>query len=161
MANLFRLDIGIAISDMRFQIITLTTALLCIGCLEFGTDVETQSPSEEQLAFCVSAMHLNSSLEYTPVGLKIIGSGIDDAAWFMFTTPETNPAMLFDSCFIPADSLFGRVSFYSPENMPQWWDAGNRTFSGGSIPIEFGRHITAGYRFEEDRMVVYIFWNET
>lgn len=135
--------------------------MVTVGCLDFGDNIETEEPTAEQLAFCEAEMHLNDQLTYCPIGLRIAGSGIDDAAWFAFHTDETCLENIFDPSFILLDSLPGVVSFYSPGNMPEWWDAHEKELIGGEFSLPVGQFITIGFEVEEEKTTVYIFWCET
>ena len=136
-------------------------SLLASGCLDFGDDIITDSPTADQLAFCETVMHLNEDLRYEPIGFKIIGSGIDDAVWFSFHTDETDPVSIFDSGFIPVDSLRGDVDMYSPEDMPLWWDPQGKELAGGVVALDGGRFMTVGIHRKEEGATVYIFWCES
>lgn len=145
---------------MRYLFMTLLL-LSGTGCLNFGSDIETNSPTEEQITFCREVMHISDGIDIEPLGIRILGSGIDDAVWFKFETAESDLSALFDEEFVPADSLEGDVTFHSGEEMPEWWDAGNRTFTGGTVPLQGGTWITVGFQKEENRTICYVFWHET
>ena len=135
--------------------------LITAGCLDFGSNIVTEEPTEEQLAFCQSAMHLSDQLAYVPIGLRIDATGIDAVAWFCFYTEEVAIDKIFDSEFVSTDSLSGPVSFYSNESMPKWWDVDEKVFEGGSISLGGGRQMTVGIHREEGINTVYIFWCES
>lgn len=141
--------------------IALCICILAAGCLDFGDDIETENPTPEQLAYCQTIMHLNDKLQYDPAGLKILGSGIDDAVWFCFRTDETDPAFIFDTTFISPDSLSGFVSVYAPEDIPDWWDPQEKELVGGVVPLRWSRFMTVGMELKDSGTTVYIFWHET
>ncbi len=138
-----------------------TAGLLFCGCLNFGEDVLTSEPTPAQVEYCRAELHLMAGLEIEPIGLKIIGSGIDDAVWFVFRTTESDHSLIFDPSVIPADSLRGRVAFFWDESMPEWWDTENRTFEGGTLALPAGKWITAGFAPAGNGTICYVFWHET
>ncbi|MCK5037192.1 MAG: hypothetical protein KAS73_14945 [Candidatus Sabulitectum sp.] len=64
----------------RIAFFLIILLFLFSGCLDFGNNIETEEPTEEQLAFCQSAMHLRDQLAYEPIGLRIDATGIDAVA---------------------------------------------------------------------------------
>ncbi len=145
------------ISSLAF----LAIFLLIAGCLDFGSDTVTENPTSEQLNYCEAIMHIKDDLLYRPLGLKIIGSGIDDAVWFCFQTEETDPAEIFDADFVHPDSLHSSVSIYTPEDIPLWWNAADEDLFGGVFSFSGGRYMTVGIDRQENDCTVYIFWNES
>jgi len=142
--------------------ITLFTFFLILttGCLDFGEDIVTTNPTAEQLEFCETVMHLNEELVYEPIGLKILGSGIDDAVWFCFTTQETDISKIFLPEYIPSDSLNKEINIYSPENLPNWWDITDKDLIGGTFEITGGTFISIGIARNNIGYTIYIFWHE-
>ena len=51
----------------------LLVALFFAGCLKFGEDEETITPSKAQVDRCRSEMYLNPSAKITPLGFKLEG----------------------------------------------------------------------------------------
>jgi len=145
----------------RIAFFLITFLFVFTGCLDFGNNIETEEPTEEQLAFCQSAMHLSDQLAYEPIGLRIDATGIDAVAWFCFYTEEDAIERIFDSEFVSVDSLRGPVSFYTNESMPKWWDVDEKVFEGGSVSVGGGRRMTVGVNREEGINTVYIFWCES
>ena len=133
---------------------------LVSGCLDFGEDTETDNPTQQQLDFCEAVMHLNTQMVYRPFGIKIIGSGIDDAAWMCFFTEETQTEAIFDTSYISPDSLLGTASLYSPEDMPEWWNPSEYKLTGGIIELSDGCFINVGMNRTSTGTTVFIFWNE-
>ncbi len=134
--------------------------LLTMGCLDFGEDIVTTNPTQEQLDFCKTVMYLNDELSYEPIGLKILGSGIDDAIWFCFTTGETDISKIFLSEFISPDSLNEEINIYSPENMPNWWDITDKNLTGNAFELPGGTFMSIGMEKNNNGHIVYIFWHE-
>ncbi len=143
--------------------ITLFTFFLILttGCLDFGEDIVTTNPTAEQLEFCETVMHLNEELVYEPIGLKILGSGIDDAVWFCFTTKETDISKIFISEYIPPDSLNKAINIYSPDNLPNWWDTANKNLTGDTFELTGGTFISIGIAKNNTGYTIYIFWHES
>ncbi len=80
-----------------FKIICLLFfAILQTGCIEFGDAIETTSPSKLQLESCRSVMFLNPEINITPLGFKLMTSGIDNAIWFKFKTHNISILNIFD-----------------------------------------------------------------
>jgi len=131
------------------------------GCLDFGDDIETTDPTAEQLQFCKTVMYLNDELIYEPIGLKILGSGIDDAVWFCFTTKETDISKIFLPEYISPDSLTKAIDIYSPENMPNWWNIMDKNLSGNTIELPGGTFMSIGIEKNNNGHIVYIFWHQT
>ena len=74
--------------------------LVLAGCLDFGEDEETTTPTVKQVARCRAKMYLKKSMKLTPLGLRLEGSGIDDAIWFKFRTDVAGPAETFDTSVV-------------------------------------------------------------
>jgi hypothetical protein len=74
---------------------TIANIFLFTGCLDFGEDEETTSPTKVQVSRCRSEMYLNLLMKITPLGFKLQGSGIDDAIWFKFKTEITDIHKIF------------------------------------------------------------------
>ena len=145
---------------IRYSFIAVVFYLTTISCLDFGEDVVTTDLTEEQLSGCIMLFHIREDIAIEPVGLKALCSGIDDAYWFKFETDVSDPMMIFDSIYIPADSLDRQVSFYQNEELPQWWDTRNRIFTGGTVLLNNGSVMTVGYQQEATRIICYIFYHE-
>ena len=135
--------------------------LLTTGCLDFGDDITTTNPTQEQLDFCKAVMYLNEELVYEPIGLKILGSGIDDAVWFCFTTEETDISKIFLSEYISSDSLNKTINIYSPASMPSWWDITDKNLTGNTFELPGGTYISIGLAMNKNGIIVYIFWHQT
>jgi len=78
-------------------ILLLMLSAVFTGCLDFGKDEETTSPTKSQVSRCHARMYLNPSIKITPVAFKFLGSGIDDAIWFKFKADVSDLHKIFDS----------------------------------------------------------------
>ncbi len=131
-----------------------------MACLDFGENILTTELTRDQLNSCRSLFHICEEAEIEPVGLRILGSGIDDAVWFKFEADVPEPGMIFHKDVVPEDLLTGQVSFYQYDDMPQWWDTRNRIFTGGTVTLESGSVMKIGYQQEPDRIICYIYYHE-
>ncbi len=134
---------------------------MTLSCLDFGEDLVTTDLTQEQLNSCRTLFHIREDVVIEPVGLKLIGSGIDDAIWFKFEADVSDPLMIFQTAYVPSDSLDGQATFYQSEDLPHWWDTRNRIFTGGTVPLNSGSVMTVGYQQEPDRIICYIFYHES
>lgn len=121
----------------------------------------TTELTPQQLQSCITSFHIREEAEIVPLGLKVLGSGIDDAIWFKFETDSPDPSLIFQTEFVPAETLQGETSFFGWEDMPEWWDTRNRVFSGGTVTLEYGSVMSIGFQQEPDRIICYIFYHET
>lgn len=146
---------------MRKTCIIIFLLISSPGCLSFGEDVLTENPTVEQLEYCRATLHIRDGIEIEPLGLKVLGSGIDDAVWFKFAVKETDPGLIFDPEAVPADSLGDPVSFFDPQDMPDWWDGGEYHLTGGTVSTGIGEYLRVAFRREGDSLILYVFWNES
>ena len=116
-------------------LMSLVVTLSCSGCLEFGNDEETTSPTKEQVDRCRSEMYLNPSMQITPLGYKLEGSGIDDAIWFKFSTDVSEVKELFDIKVVDTSKFQTGFSFIHDMTKLKWWDVKNNELLGGQVEL--------------------------
>ncbi len=132
-------------------------AVILTGCLSFGDNVDTATPSAEQVARCRAEMHLAPGLVLTARGYKLT-QGIDDAIWFKFVTARQPVAALFrpdvdTTTFRPGVEI-------QPAGTP-WWDAQGKKLVGGQVSLPNARFMTVGIDEQGEDMTVYVMWAET
>ena len=103
-----------------------------VSCIDFGEDITTEHPTDEQIQYCITVMRINPEIELVPTGLVIMASGIDDAIWFRFETPVKDPYAIFEEASFPRDSFRSNIVVNPPHQRPDWWDAGERQHNGWS-----------------------------
>lgn len=131
------------------------------GCLDFGEDVQTEKPTASQVSFCRKIMYLNPGLKITPLGFKLLGSGIDDAVWFKFKTEETSLSRIFDTTVMDVTGFAENFRFWSASDDLSWWDVENKIFTGGAVSLPAVKVMNVGLEKTETGYVVYIMWHET
>lgn len=94
-------------------LLTFVITLSLAGCLSFGEDIETTTPTPAQLAKCKSELYLNSKTTIQPLGLYLVGSGIDDALWFKFHSDAPTIQEIFDAKVIDTNKFETNYSFYT------------------------------------------------
>ena len=99
------------------------------GCLDFGEDEETISPTKDQVSRCRSEMYLNPSIKITPLGFKLEGSGIDDAIWFKFKIDIIDVQNIFDGKVVDTAKFKDGFTFAVDKNDIE---DSNPTFGGGN-----------------------------
>ena len=135
-------------------------SLMSAGCLNFGKDEETTSPTEAQVSRCRSEMYLNPSMKITPLGFKLEGSGIDDAIWFKFKTDISNVREIFDSEVVDTSTFKDGFAFANDMDELKWWDAKGKRLLGGQVELPNVRFMNVGIEEDGDGYVVYIMWHE-
>ena len=141
-------------------LMSLVVTLFFSGCLEFGNDEETTSPTKEQVDRCRSEMYLNPSMQITPLGYKLEGSGIDDAIWFKFRTDVSEVKELFDIKVVDTSKFHTGFSFIHDMTKLKWWDVKNNELLGGQVELPNVRFMNVGIEKNNEGFVVYIMWHE-
>jgi len=129
------------------------------GCLDFGKDEETQTPTAAQVARCRSVMYLNPDLKIGPLGFKLRGSGIDDAIWFKFKAKASEVAEVFDTAVVDVSEFKQGFTMLSVKGL-KWWDVKGKTFLGGEVSLPNVKFMKAGITKTADGFLVYIMWHE-
>ena len=148
---------------MKNSYLFLSLALLFTlnGCLRFGDDEETESPTTDQVNRCISEMYLNPSIPITPLGFKLLGSGIDDAIWFKFITEEKSLSDVFDTTVVDVSKLEKDFQFSPLSDVGKWWDVQDKNLQGGQILLPNVRCMNVGIEKLETGYMIYIMWHET
>jgi hypothetical protein len=141
------------------KIVLASLVVASIGCLEFGTDEETTTPTEDQVSRCRTEMYLNDAAEITPLGFKLLGSGIDDVIWFKFEADADDLSQVFDTSVVNTDE-FEKNVMYKMEDV-EWWDVEGKELVGGEISLPNARFMNLGAEKIEGGYIVYIMWHET
>ena len=147
------------IKYLSLSAIALLSVVLFFGCLGFGKDEETINPTLQQVSKCRELMHLNPSLDITPLGYKLLASGIDDAIWFKFRADTVSLNEIFNLSTIAKEFSEGFVLI--PEKGLNWWDVVNKNFIGGQVSLPNSKFMNVGIEKEMDGLIIYIFWFET
>jgi len=131
------------------------------GCLDFGNNEETTSPTEVQVERCRAEMYINPSIEITTLGFKLEGSGIDDAIWFKFETNIMDLHQIFDSNIVDTYKFENNYTSLYEVNGLEWWDVKGKKLIGGQVELPNVRFMNVGIEKKEKGYVVYIMWHET
>ena len=135
-------------------------SLMLTGCLNFGKDEETTSPTKDQVSRCRSEMYLNPSMKITPLGFKLGGSGIDDAIWFKFKTDISDLHEIFDGSVVDASRFKDGFTFTHEMDKLKWWDVKGKKLLGGQVELPNVRFMNVGVEKNNEGYVVYIMWHE-
>ena len=136
---------------------------LFAGCLQFGEEVSTDNPTQEQVAFCKSTLFLNDDIELTPIGYKLNATGIDDALWFKFSTKTKDPKKIFKEELIDSISFSDDYKFPGAYAKESWWDIKGKKVYGGQVELPSGTNFMEVGIPESDtpgEYIIYIFWFE-
>lgn len=142
-----------------FGLVSLAVAMA--GCLKFGDDVETTSPTTAQVKRCVTEMHLNPAVQMTPLGFRLIGSGIDDSIRFKFKTSVSEVSQIFDPNVVDVTKFTTKVETFVDKHEPKWWDTKGKSLLGGQVQLPNARFMDVWIEKTQDGCVVYIHWSET
>lgn len=136
--------------------------ILLAGCLDFGEDALTTAPTQAQVDRCRAEMFLNPALKITPMGFKLLGTGMDDVIWFKFKTgPGTAGVQgLFDAKAVDTAKFMEGYAFSDATNAPKWWDVKGKTFLGGQVDLPRVKFMHVGIEKQDNHLVVYIMWHE-
>jgi hypothetical protein len=142
----------------------LSLLLLCLvassGCLEFGRDVTTVTPSAQDVSRCRTEMYIKADAEITPEGFKLT-SGIDDAIWFRFLAHTGDIVDVFETGTVDV-SKFRPGFTFTDASAPSWWDVAKKPLTGGQISLPNARFMNVGFVDNEDgTLTVYVMWHET
>ncbi|MFT5836609.1 MAG: hypothetical protein ACI9ZV_000105 [Candidatus Azotimanducaceae bacterium] len=141
-------------------LITLLAIISITGCLDFGNDEETTSPTKAQIDRCRHEMYLNPSIRMTPLGFKLEGSGIDDAIWLKFKTDVLNLQKIFDDKVVDATKFKEDFTLISEMSGLKWWDVQGKNLLGGQVELPNARFMHVGVEKNYENFVVYIMWHE-
>lgn len=138
----------------------LLLVISMVGCLKFGDDEETTSPTKKQIDKCRAVMYLSPVMKITPVGYKFQGSGMDDAIWFKFKTDAAAIEDIFDSKIVDASEFKEGFKLNCDMTKSKWWNAEGKKFLGGQIALPNVKYMNVGIEKINDGYVVYIMWHE-
>ena len=158
---LFVKQISILSIINRFLGLHPSGSLVFTGCLDFGEDEQTTTPTKDQLSRCRVEMYLKPSMKITPLGYKLEGSGIDDAIWFKFKTDVSDLKEIFDSKVVDTSKLKDGFAFAHDMDGVKWWDTKGKDFLGGQVELPNARFMNVGIEKNDDGYLVYIMWHET
>ena len=144
----------------KVHLVILLFMLSLTACLDFGDDIETASPTKEQVESCRSRMYLNPGVKIKPLGYKLQGSGIDDAVWFVFQTEGSAVDKLFLPQFIDVSQFKDGFTFQSHPKGVSWWQAEGKTFLGGQVELPKSKFMNVGIEKTDKGSVIYIMWHE-
>lgn len=144
-----------------FLLMLLVPLIAVTGCLKFGEDEETTTPTTTQVNRCKSEMYLNPSVKITPLGFRLEGSGIDDAIWFKFKTNSTEFSQVFDANIVDITKF--KKDFTFPYEMKEldWWDIKGKSLFGAQVSLPNARFMNVGVEETDTGYVIYIMWHET
>lgn len=129
-----------------------------VNYIFFGDDVNTISPTPEQVERCRNEMYLNKNISIEPLGFKYIGSGIDDAVWFKFRT-DGNIVDLFSSEVVDFKLFSDKYSMTSHSEI-EWWNVESKILFGGQISLPNNKIMNVGIdKKNENVSIVYIMWH--
>jgi len=144
----------------QYLIAGLLIITSCAGCLKFGDDEETTSPTSAQVDRCRREMYINPSVELTPLGYKLLGSGIDDAIWFKFPTSSTHLTEVFDGKVVDTAKFETPFTHIRMKDV-KWWDVEGKTLLGAQVSLPNARFMNVGVQKTDAGFVIYIMWTET
>lgn len=134
--------------------------LLLSGCLDFGPNVTTTTPSASDVSRCRAEMYIDPDVKIQPKGFKLT-SGIDDAIWFKFNAETPNITNVFRDDVVDS-SLFRKGFTLHSDSLPSWWDVSLQSLTGGQVSLPNARFMNVGYFDNGDgTLTVYIMWHET
>ncbi len=146
---------------MRYCLITAAVLTVSCGCISFGEDVNTTDPAPEHVERCRLEMHILPEVEIEPEGFFLLGSGIDDAIWFKFTTTSAMTE-IFDPLIVDPDSLADVSDRFTGLEDAPWWDAPGRELTGGAYELPGVRFMLIGMEeLPHGGTTVFVMWNET
>lgn len=142
------------------KILTLFMIIFLSGCINFGEEIETTSPSLAQVERCRIAMHIKPEVELTPLGFKLNASGIDDAIWFKFKTKNINIEDIFYKDITDILVLKDEYRFHYNDDI-KWWAAQDKLLTGGQAELPDAKFMNIGIDKTTDGLIIYIMWHET
>ena len=130
------------------------------GCLDFGKNEGTTSPTPDQVNRCRSEMYLNPLMRITLLGFKLEGSGIDDAIWFKFKSGISDVQKIFDVKVVDTSKFKTGFTFIHEMKELKWWDVKNKELLGGQIELPNVGFMNVGIEKNDDGYIAYIMWHE-
>ena len=135
-------------------------AMLPCGCLKFGPDVSTTTPTSADVARCRTEMYIDPDIHIRPQGFKLT-SGIDDSIWFKFVAETSDITDVFAVHVVDTSSFTKKFALRS-DSTTSWWDVPAHSLTGGQVSLPNARFMNVGYRDNaDDTLTVYIMWHET
>ncbi|MBW8016942.1 MAG: hypothetical protein FVQ82_12220 [Planctomycetes bacterium] len=129
------------------------------GCLDFGDDEVTTSPTKAQVDRCRSAMYLKSSADIDPLGYMLFDSGIDGSIWFKFKSKSSDLTEIFDTKVVDVSKFQDGFTHYEKKEL-KWWDVKGKKFYGGQVSLPNVRYMNVGVEKTDQGYLVYIYWYE-
>lgn len=137
-------------------VVVIFYGLLSLSLL--GNDVQTTSPTPDQIERSQDEMYLNKNILIQPLGFKLVESGIDDSAWFKFQT-KASITDIFKSEIVDLKLLSKKYSMISHAEI-EWWNVEGKTLLGGQISLPNNKIMNVGIDHSNgDASVVYIMWH--
>ncbi|VAX38797.1 hypothetical protein MNBD_PLANCTO02-1757 [hydrothermal vent metagenome] len=145
-----------------YLLIVLLSAFsfMLAGCLNFGKDEETTSPTKAHVSRCQSEMYLNPSMKIIPLGFKIEDSGMDAAIWFKFKTDTSDLHKIFVGKVVDTSKFKNDFTFIHEMDELKWWDAKDKKLVGGQVRLPNVRFMNVGIEKNGEGYIVYIMWHE-
>lgn len=131
-----------------------------LGCLNFGDDVSTTTPTPAQIARCRAEMYLSPDSNIAAKGFHLLGSGIDDAIWFRFTAETDAIANVFQPEHVDVTTMQPAEELESgPEET--WWSTTD-ALQGARYSLPNARFMTVHYADNSDgTLELFVAWFET
>lgn len=143
------------------MIVTAASLVTTMGCLDFGKDEETLTPTQSQVQRCRAEMYVNDTVNITPLGFKLEGSGIDDAIWFKFKADANDLAQVFDTTVVDVDKFEESAHVMPVLKDVEWWDVEGKSLLGGRVALPHARFMNVGAEKVDGGYVIYVMWHET
>jgi hypothetical protein len=151
------------VNTKRCLVVISIVLITTISCLDFGEDVETTTPTQEQVKWCRQEMYVQDSAKITPMGFALLGSGIDDVIWFKFATNATDLSQVFDTTVVDVSKF--EESGMSADELKgidwEWWDVKGKNLLGGQVTLPDAKFMNVGAEEVGEGYVIYVMWFET
>ena len=144
-----------------FKIIKILLIIVLIsGCGFTGNkEIETVSPTYEQISTYKKLMHLNDSVKLDALGFKL-EKGIDPLIWFKFKTAKQPLDKVFDKKIVDISKFRKNFKFIYTKT-PIWFDVINKNLIGNQFELPNQRFMDVGIYEDKDFLTIYIIWFKT
>jgi hypothetical protein len=136
---------------MLKRMLGLLVLVIFTGCLQFGSEIVTTQPNQEQIQRCKREMFISPGVNIQPEGFKLDASG--------FVAKTNDISQVFLKQHVDTTLFKPGFNFDWQENI-SWWDVSKVNLTGGNVDIPT-RGMRVGYKHNnDDTLTVYVLWHE-
>jgi hypothetical protein len=135
-------------------------SLSIFSCLDFGLDYNSTEPSYERISQAKQILYLQPQLEMEILGMKYLGSGIDDALWFAFHVSGKSMEDIFLPELLSMDVIQKNQKPQHEEGL-DWWNDQGENWTSYQYQLPLFKYLTVYQKESINGSIFLIFWHES